>query len=571
MILLLAFFASTCPHAEGIVGQVSLSVTVPDDYPTVQSAIDNVAEGSSIIVRNGTYVESIYINKPLKVLGWVGDRPILKSAPGDNVVYIQANYVTFSGFEINGMQNSGAGIKIVQSNHGEISDNLIHGNGYGLYMWDSSNMTLRNNSIWGNSRNLCVWGLFLEHFLHDIDVSNIVEGKPACYWINERDRTVPADAGYVAIINSTSIMVKDLVMSNNLDGVLITYCKFSTIQNVTSVNNDYGIHMLASSENTINQNNSSLCSIGLLLDLSWDNYVTRNLLSGNKQGILLSYSPLKPMRSDENHVMNNNITSNVDGILTEDAANNTFQDNEITSNSRSGVLMSSSTQNLLRGNNLTLNTCGLIFEKSGENTIYNNNFVNNSIHVSIDSSINFWNSTSELGGNYWTGGNHLDEDRNGLADDPYAINRLNTDYFPLAGKFSMHVIAFQQTEYSVLLISNSTSWVVSFAEQEGGMNINVSTTNDSAGFCQLSIPHELVQELWRDDPVILLDNVSTSAVEMWLGDEMLHVYLSYQSQDHNIVIVPEFSASFYLMALLIVSWILLVLATRTGKLCRRHG
>src|SRR3989304_2879985 len=48
----------------------SVGVTiVPDDYPTVSSAVENVSEGSTIFVRNGIYYENPVITKALTIMG----------------------------------------------------------------------------------------------------------------------------------------------------------------------------------------------------------------------------------------------------------------------------------------------------------------------------------------------------------------------------------------------------------------------------------------------------------------------------------------------------------------------
>jgi hypothetical protein len=43
---------------------VSGEVYVPDDYPTIQAAVDAVNAGDTIIVRDGTYTENVNVNKP---------------------------------------------------------------------------------------------------------------------------------------------------------------------------------------------------------------------------------------------------------------------------------------------------------------------------------------------------------------------------------------------------------------------------------------------------------------------------------------------------------------------------
>src|SRR5262245_12504393 len=41
---------------------------VPDDYPTIQAAIDAAAPGDVIQVKAGTYRESLVINKPISLV-----------------------------------------------------------------------------------------------------------------------------------------------------------------------------------------------------------------------------------------------------------------------------------------------------------------------------------------------------------------------------------------------------------------------------------------------------------------------------------------------------------------------
>ncbi len=47
----------------------SMSIIVPDDYPTIQAAIGNATPGSTIHVRNGIYNELIVIDKPITLVG----------------------------------------------------------------------------------------------------------------------------------------------------------------------------------------------------------------------------------------------------------------------------------------------------------------------------------------------------------------------------------------------------------------------------------------------------------------------------------------------------------------------
>jgi pectin methylesterase-like acyl-CoA thioesterase len=44
-------------------------VRVPEDFPTIQTAIDAVAEGGTVLIGPGTYQENLKITKSLRLVG----------------------------------------------------------------------------------------------------------------------------------------------------------------------------------------------------------------------------------------------------------------------------------------------------------------------------------------------------------------------------------------------------------------------------------------------------------------------------------------------------------------------
>jgi parallel beta-helix repeat protein len=122
---------------------------------------------------------------------------------------------------------------------------------FGIALFSSFNNTLTNNIMSDNGFNFSVTGKELSHFTHNIDTSNKINGKPIYYWVNERDKQVPSDAGYVGIVNSKNITVKDLTLTNNGQGVLFVYTENSKIENVEASNNMDGIYLYESSNNKI--------------------------------------------------------------------------------------------------------------------------------------------------------------------------------------------------------------------------------------------------------------------------------------------------------------------------------
>ena len=116
----------------------SKSITVPDDYPTIESAITNANDGDTILVKKGTYVENPVINKSVSLVGEERDTTIIDVTAG---LKVERDNVTITGLTIyDGWQ----GITI-SANYCNISGNKITNAQYGIVLLSSE-----NNSITGN-------------------------------------------------------------------------------------------------------------------------------------------------------------------------------------------------------------------------------------------------------------------------------------------------------------------------------------------------------------------------------------------------------------------------------------
>jgi parallel beta-helix repeat protein len=283
-------------------------ITVPDEYLSIQEAINNSRQGDTIFVKSGIYFEHIFVNKNgLRLVGENRDTTIIDGIGTDITVYMEANNTELSGFTL---QNSGvnltdSGIYLNHSFNNNISNNKISNNNLGIYLSSSSNCVLKNNNMTGNQYNFGVSGNNLQDYIHDIDVSNIVDGKPVIYWVNETNKQPPANSGYVAIINSTKITVENLTLIKNWQAVLLAYTTNSTINNVTVTSSMDAIWLIECSNcsiysNDINKNNWG----GIALVNSYLCSVQCNNVTSNKEyGIFLSYS-------SENIFYHNNLNTN---------------------------------------------------------------------------------------------------------------------------------------------------------------------------------------------------------------------------------------------------------------------
>ena len=221
--------------------------------------------------------------------------------------------------ESNVIHSNGHGLTLVQADENVIINNTITNNnardsGTGIYLDRSRSNILRNNELVDNDVNFLVGTHYpveqgIEYYyVNDVDESNLVNGRPICYWVNQRDRQVPTNAGCVLLVNSTNILVENLPrLEHNGFGIELYRTSNSTIRNVTASSNLlYGISLLLSSGNNLLNNTATSNAIsGIALRSSSGNNLLNNTVtdSTGQAGIMLMSSGNNTLR---NNVMERN-------------------------------------------------------------------------------------------------------------------------------------------------------------------------------------------------------------------------------------------------------------------------
>jgi parallel beta-helix repeat protein len=249
--------------------KAATTIYVPDNYPTIQAAVDAASAGDTIIVRDGTYTENITLDKSITIKG--EGMPVLDGSGVSSVITIIADGCTIDGFKITGgpptwwleagikvlsdnntilnnvAENNGSyGIALFESNYNLLSNNVVENNAGGILLANSSHSILRHN-IMNNQHydfgvqhyDFGVPGEYLCYYLHDIDASNTVAGRPIYYLVDVEDRVLDSstNAGYIGIVNSTNIVVKDLTLAHNRQGILFAWVQNSRIENMLAPKN----------------------------------------------------------------------------------------------------------------------------------------------------------------------------------------------------------------------------------------------------------------------------------------------------------------------------------------------
>ena len=162
-----------------------------------------------------------------------------------------------------------------------------------------------------------------------------------------------------------------------------------------------------------------------------NNVVIENkIVNNDDSGVYLDVS------SKRNNVVDNYISGNKNGVIITYAQGNNISYNDILNNSNGVLVQGVSVLNVITGNLICSNTLyGIkIEELSNNNQMYHNNFINNS-NNSCDMGNNSWCLPYPLGGNYWDDILVDDKNEDGIIDTSFKIpGGSNEDKYPLVKK-----------------------------------------------------------------------------------------------------------------------------------------
>ena len=274
--------------------------------------------------------------------------------------------------------NADTGIDWITSTDGNLTSNICENNIYGIYLYYSDNNILDNNTCSNNSQygirlnsssynnltantcennryNFSVSGTSVSHFDHNIDNSNLVDGRSIYYLKDSSDLVIGSslNIGYVGLVRCDNIRVENLVLENNEQGILLVSTENSRIENCVSSNNSsYGIYLYSSSYDNLTSNTcENNIGGGIFLESSSYDNLTSN---SSNCGIRLN-------SSSYNNLTANTCSNSGDGIYMWSSSNNTLTNNTCENNSGDGIYLESSPYNNLTGNTSSNNSWDGIF------------------------------------------------------------------------------------------------------------------------------------------------------------------------------------------------------------------
>ena len=400
-------------------------------------------------------------------------------------------------------------------------------------------------------------GTYHEHIIINKTVSLVGE--------NRNTTIIDGDGkGTVIFVKAKNVCITGFTIQRSGNEISESGIHLKNSQNIFICNNTIkncgiGIYLESSDNNLIQKNNLSDNKIGIeLWYYQQNNTIKENVVIRNNMGIgLLTFS--SHSIASKNIVMNNNI-----GFQVENSHDNLIINNLIENNSLYGIRLTNqwTQNNTISYNTIAENEFGIHSWMAQNNTIYNNNFIENTVQASIaDMRPNTWSKTYPLGGNFWS--DHPPKDKylgvyqnetgsDGICDNPYIICSSNRDHYPLLGPISaFNVGNWSEFTETVDVVTNSTISGFQLNIVEKKISFMVTGPVESFGFCRIRIPKVILEDLWQNNCVILVDGTPPMVIYNSSDYANTYIYFLYFQAEHEIIIIQEFPYIVFLILLVL--------------------
>ncbi|MEM3731260.1 MAG: NosD domain-containing protein [Candidatus Bathyarchaeia archaeon] len=275
-------------------------IRVPNNYPTIQEAVDAASPEDTLLVAPGVYYENVVINKPLRLVGEDRNDTIIDGG-GYNwdrmtkAISVFSGNVTIEGFTIKNafygiyaegvdgliLQNliltsNAMGVRVINTHAAIIQKSVAFLNVHGIFVEDSSMCIIKDNTLannWGGYPDLLLGG--------GIDLVGSNNSIVANNFLTEhRVATIELAEAY------RNIVANNTTVKNGHGGIEIHGSHENLIVNNTSIEDETGVYIGGGSTgNFVIGNFASEGGVaGIAVISSMNNFYTKNILSNKYAG-----------------------------------------------------------------------------------------------------------------------------------------------------------------------------------------------------------------------------------------------------------------------------------------------
>jgi len=370
-------------------------IRVPDDYPTIQEAIDAANPGDIILVSSGVYHETLDIDKPLSLIGEDGENTFIIGSGVGSVVHISSDNVTLRGFTVKGsgrhyispFEGGDAGVTLDNCKGCVISNLIVTGNSIGIFLNISNSNLIEGNTVYSNDKD----GIHLRMSNRNIVIRNnaSLNGGHGGIYLNPHssynlllDNICSRNADHGIKLQESSnhnVLAHNTCIDNENAGIFLRRSNYNVLYNNTCIGNRHNpaIMLHISNENNI---------------------IIGNLCKDNDEGISLQHS------SNNNWIINNTLMSNRRGIFLWSSNNIIIINNVISANKEgTGIELNDTSHIKIYYNDVLANWRGIMIEGNSSTDIdihYNNIIKNvewgllNEAPRTVDAALNWWGDPS---------------------------------------------------------------------------------------------------------------------------------------------------------------------------------
>jgi parallel beta-helix repeat protein len=223
-------------------GMCSSEITVPDEYQTIQEAINNALDWDTVYVRSGVYYENVVVNKTVSLVGEDLRTTIVNGNGTGTVITVISDNINITGLTIqrSGSTDDDAGIDLLNVSDCRISGTNITNCHWGICLASPS----RNNSISGNNITNDYCGILVvtshnntlsQNYIADnygaIEVTHYSSDNRIC------GNNVTNNEYGIGFWLSDSNSVSENIVTNNVHGILVTFSRHNEIYHNIFVDN----------------------------------------------------------------------------------------------------------------------------------------------------------------------------------------------------------------------------------------------------------------------------------------------------------------------------------------------